>query len=319
MAFLDQIIHSIVPHKKHGNIPHLLKAECIGLLSLLVVVLFFLNQNNFYIIDKLGLTGAIYPAVLIDLTNQDRTENGVHTLAWNDTLESAAKLKAYDMVQNKYFAHTSPTGISPWYWFSQAKYDFVYAGENLAVDFTESSDVEKAWLNSPTHRANVLNSHYTEIGIAATNGTIDGRDTIFVVEFFGKPLGKVAGISTTNSPAPKTKTTAPLKIIKEIDKSNEKFISAKNLEATEEVLGSAATNQGSMSNWYMRLAVQPTNTIKIVYGTIFGLILVAMILVFSKEYQRHHTKHLFFGLLLITLTGTFFFLMNSPSILLAFN
>ena len=60
-----------------------------------------------------------------------------------------------DMAEKSYFAHTSPEGLTPWYWITLAGYRFSLAGENLAIDFTESEDVENAWMNSPAHRASI--------------------------------------------------------------------------------------------------------------------------------------------------------------------
>lgn len=343
MKYLEQLIHTVVPHPKHRNIPHLLTVKFFGLVSILVVMLFFVNQNNFSIIRGLDLTGAVYPAVLADLTNTDRALAGVSSLTWNPTLENAARQKAEDMIANGYFAHTSPAGVSPWFWFDQAKYTFIYAGENLAIDFTESEKVEQAWLNSPTHRANVLNSQFTEIGIAAVDGNFSGRNTTFVVEFFGKPMKtKVASASTTTT-KPKTavvantkttepevagastetiikpKTNIPVKILTETSKENEKFISAQNLEATDSSLDSIGTEANTkLSTWYMRLAVSPTNAIKAVYQMILALVAIAMMLMLTKEYERHHTKHLIMGLLLIALTGALFYMIKQPAIVQAF-
>ena len=91
------------------------------------------------------------------------------------------------MVKNGYFAHTSPSGLTPWYWFGNVGYDFTYAGENLAVNFSDSQDVTRAWLNSPEHRANIMDSNYTQIGIATAQGTYNGQSATYVVELFGSP------------------------------------------------------------------------------------------------------------------------------------
>lgn len=339
MKYLEKLIHTIIPHPKNKNIPHLLQAEFIGLLSCLVVLLFFINQNNLSLIRQLNLTGAIYPAVLTDMTNQDRTEEGVQKLIWSPTLENAARMKASDMLQNGYFAHTSPAGKTPWHWLEEAKYNFVYAGENLAIDFSESADVEQAWLNSPTHRANVLNTNYTEIGIMALDGIYQGRNTTFVVEFFGKPIAaKTAQAKTTqekNPIAPKTtkisnpevagasiqttnKPQTPIKVLQEADKTTEKFIAIQNLEATEPVIVDSNTYQSKLSTWYQRLAVSPTNTIRAIYALIVLIVGMSMVLVLTKEYQKHHTKHLIMGTLLIVLTGVFLYSLHSPNITMAF-
>jgi hypothetical protein len=92
-----------------------------------------------------------------------------------------------------YFAHTSPQGVNPWHWFNKANYNYTYAGENLAMNFVEAEDAMQAWMNSPTHRDNIISKNYTEIGIAVGVGKIDGVDTTIVVQLFGKRYVRVAG------------------------------------------------------------------------------------------------------------------------------
>ncbi|TSA46334.1 CAP domain-containing protein [bacterium] len=122
---------------------------------------------------------------VIDLTNADRTEKGLSILKENDKLKKAAENKADDMVLNDYFSHNSPEGLTPWHWMEQEKYDYNYAGENLAMDFTTAEKMNEAWLASPTHRANILNEKYKNIGIAVKEGMINGHSTIDVVQMFG--------------------------------------------------------------------------------------------------------------------------------------
>ena len=131
---------------------------------------------------------AVLSSVLVDLTNLDRSTNAVVRLKINPLLEEAARLKASDMATKGYFAHVSPEGVTPWHWFAVAGYDYADAGENLAIDFFESADVEKAWMNSPLHRANILNGSFTEVGIATATGTYQGYPTTFVVQMFGRPI-----------------------------------------------------------------------------------------------------------------------------------
>jgi len=125
-----------------------------------------------------------------DLTNQERANLVLPLLKRNPILDQAAQLKANDMAVNGYFAHNSPTGITPWYWFGQVGYLFTYAGENLAVHFSDSDEVVSAWMASPTHRANIVNSNYTEIGIGTARGIYQGYETVFVVQLFGRPAMK---------------------------------------------------------------------------------------------------------------------------------
>jgi hypothetical protein len=128
---------------------------------------------------------AVITAVLIDLANDSRVGAQAPHLTYNAQLQAAAQLKANDMAAKGYFAHQSPDGKMPWDWISLVGYPYVYAGENLAVDFNDSKEVNQAWLNSPTHRSNLLNPHFTEIGIATAEGMYQGRPTTFVVQLFG--------------------------------------------------------------------------------------------------------------------------------------
>lgn len=122
---------------------------------------------------------------IIALTNSERTNLGLANLQENALLDSAAMQKAQDMFSNQYFAHTSPQGINSWYWFDKVKYDYHYAGENLAINFTKPTDVVSAWMDSPTHKANITNQNYTEIGVAVLGGTFDDHHTFIVVQEFG--------------------------------------------------------------------------------------------------------------------------------------
>jgi hypothetical protein len=127
---------------------------------------------------------AVYAEKLVVLANQSRTSE----LKVNPLLTLAAQNKANDMAKNGYFSHVTPQGKTPWQWISEAGYSYAYAGENLAVNFTESEEVNKAWLNSPSHRANIVNSKFTEIGIATAEGYYEGHKATYVVQMFGAPL-----------------------------------------------------------------------------------------------------------------------------------
>lgn len=141
-------------------------------------ILLFINfpQNIFF--------ADITKAALENFTNQTRQSMGFSVLVENQKLNQAAQLKAENMVQNQYFSHTSPQGLTPWHWFLQAGYNYKYAGENLAVGFYDSEEVYNAWLNSPSHRANLLNPNYKEVGTAILKG-IGQNNAIVVVQLFG--------------------------------------------------------------------------------------------------------------------------------------
>lgn len=124
---------------------------------------------------------------VVSQTNVLRSSLGFSTLKANPTLESAAWQKLQDMIGGQYFAHTSPSGISPWYWFDLSKYKYTYAGENLAIGFVDAKTTVDAWANSPSHRANLLNPNYKEIGIAIAPAKINNNTGYLVVQLFGTP------------------------------------------------------------------------------------------------------------------------------------
>jgi uncharacterized protein YkwD len=135
------------------------------------------------------MTGLIVAAVLqsqiASLTNADRSAQHIAPVTESKELDAAAQKKAEDMLANQYFAHTSPQGITPWYWLLKSGYIYMYAAENLAMDFYDAQSVEAAWMASPTHRANILNSKYKNIGIGIAQGTYQGKPVVFIAEEFG--------------------------------------------------------------------------------------------------------------------------------------
>ncbi|MCX6729978.1 MAG: CAP domain-containing protein [Candidatus Portnoybacteria bacterium] len=149
---------------------------------------------------------------LIEMTNQARIEQGLEPLTVSSKLSEAAEKKAMDMINQNYFSHTSPDGLSPWYWVSNAGYKYSTAGENLAKDFSESEYVHQAWMNSPSHKANILNKNYQDIGVAVLRGNINGRETTVAVQFFGKIIATKTVATTTKTTTKKT-AVAPKPVI----------------------------------------------------------------------------------------------------------
>jgi len=143
----------------------------------------------------------ISPADVIALANSARSKAGLTPLSANTELTIAAQAKAEDMLKNDYFAHTSPAGATPWSWIKQAGYQYKAAGENLAINFTDVAEEHSAWMKSPTHRANILNAEYQEIGVAVVSGKIDGKESVVTVELFGTPFYAVADRASAVPPA----------------------------------------------------------------------------------------------------------------------
>ncbi|MDO8552694.1 MAG: CAP domain-containing protein [bacterium] len=142
----------------------------------------------------------------IALVNADRAGNGAKPVAEDALLNLAAQKKADDMAARGYFSHTAPDGSQPWKWFTSAGYYYTSAGENLAMDFNSADSIERAWMNSPSHRKNLLNTKYTKMGIGIAQGIYNGKSTTFVVQFFAAPAPTVA---KKNVPSKKVVTSRP--------------------------------------------------------------------------------------------------------------
>lgn len=180
-----------IPHRGNQHRPHFLRAKNTRtvLLAVLVfeMILFLLPTLTYVRWTAKTNVAEVLPAVISDLTNQEREQSHLSALKVSSLLTEAAQEKAQDMAQNTYFAHVSPQGKTPWHWLSQVGYQYEYAGENLAINFADSADVTEAWMNSPTHRANIVKGVYTEIGTGIAYGTYQGRSTIFVVQMYANP------------------------------------------------------------------------------------------------------------------------------------
>ena len=155
----------------------------------------------------LGYASNITVEQVVALSNAERAKSGLPALRFNATLSQSAAAKASDMFTSQYWAHTSPQGKEPWDFFRSAGYSYKVAGENLARDFSTTPDMMAAWMNSPTHRANIMNSRYEEIGIAVVNGTLNGIETTLVVQHFGSPAQAVAQIPPQSATAETAEST----------------------------------------------------------------------------------------------------------------
>ena len=160
---------------------------CLLIVKIISIVVFINFPKNIFFAD-------ITKNDLISLINQKRLSLSVLPLIESQKLDQAALLKAQDMLAKDYFSHQSPSGVTPWYWFSKAGYNYKYAGENLAIGFLNSEDVYRAWINSASHKENIINPNYKEVGTAVLTGEFKGNDVTVIVQLFGNP--KIANIQT---------------------------------------------------------------------------------------------------------------------------
>jgi len=190
--------HYFIPQERNNHRATILKPTFL----LFFLILYLLNQSIIKSLVTLkpgilGYSSEITAQKVFDQTNNERVKLGLEPLTYNPVLSESAKSKAEDMFSNNYWAHNSPQGKTPWTFFDTAGYKYSVAGENLAKDFYDTDSLLKAWMNSPTHKENIVNNKYQEIGIAVVNGTLGGIKTTLVVQHFGTPLVATTQKNTT--------------------------------------------------------------------------------------------------------------------------
>lgn len=184
---LKKIHHYVIPHEGNGYKPHVVRHKnLIAYSALLILVKLLIVGTLFLSYPGKAEFSTITTNRIVELTNRARTEEGLSELRINETLNRAAMLKAQHMISNNYFAHDAPDGSKPWKWFKQVGYEYTYAGENLAMNFSEAEDAVEAWMESPSHRENMLSPNYQDIGVAVVIGELEGSQTTLVVQLFGK-------------------------------------------------------------------------------------------------------------------------------------
>ncbi|MBI3231975.1 MAG: hypothetical protein HYZ51_02760 [Candidatus Doudnabacteria bacterium] len=186
--FFAHLHDHFIPHPRNNYHPHIFGNRLTTLFSMLLVVVKIFSLSYLSFGPALPVfSSAITSENVFNLTNQSRTSFGLKSLTQNPVLSQAAQFKADDMAKKGYFSHTSPDGRLPWSFIQGAGYNYIMAGENLAVNFFEAESMSQAWMNSESHKANILNKNFEEIGIGIAEGQYGGKTSIFVVQMFGVP------------------------------------------------------------------------------------------------------------------------------------
>ena len=193
------------------------------IITFFVISTFLLKTLNSTYPQVLGITTDITSEQLLGHLNKEREKNNLETLNLNPELSAAAMNKANDMFAKNYWSHNSPDGKTPWDFIKDSGYAYVYAGENLARGFTESSDVTKAWLESQSHKENMLSSNYSDVGFAIVTGTLNGEETVLVVEEFGnRNLAVLPKIENIQKEVPQESVPNPQEILVASSRVNNK-------------------------------------------------------------------------------------------------
>lgn len=206
MKLFETISHLFHPRRSNNHRPRILHPEGLAFLPLIVIGFFIVVKSSGiasqFTGSILGYASNITVDQVISYSNAERAKSGLSALSYDSKLSAAAAGKANDMFINQYWAHTSPAGKEPWDFIQAAGYSYQVAGENLARDFSNTSDMTAAWMASPTHRANIMNSRYTHIGVAVVNGVLNGTETTLVVQMFGRPSSANAQPQIAQQPQP---------------------------------------------------------------------------------------------------------------------
>lgn len=293
MSFLSDLF---IPQHNNDHRAGILKPQMLSLLTLFFVCSqIFLNVFSFTGAKVLGYSSNISPERILELTNKKRVESGLSPLKANSLLSEAAQRKAADMFAFNYWAHSSPSGRDPWSFFKEIGYKYIYAGENLARDFKDPESVVEAWMNSPSHKENLLNGKYQEIGIAVVDGTLQGVETTLVVQHFGSQVKVVAKKPVKEVSPSQEIAKSPVVIQGESQKT----------ESVQEVPTTQTISPDTEGRF--KPIINPFSLTKIIViflaGTLFGAFLGDLLIVSEKKTPRLSSKSfaqlLFLGFIIL--------------------
>lgn len=111
-----------------------------------------------------------FAAQVLDLVNQERQKAGLQPVQLDEQVAAVATKKSEDMRDKNYFSHDSPTYGSPFDMLKQFGVNYNSAGENIAAGQRTPEEVMKAWMESPGHKANILSSNFTHLGVGVAKG-----------------------------------------------------------------------------------------------------------------------------------------------------
>lgn len=190
----------------HHHSPHYVKTYWPYLPILAVLVLGFAANGWMGRLHRsvLGYATDMSAQALLDDTNAERADSGESALAINTQLDQAAQAKADDMAARDYWSHDTPDGKTPWTFITAAGYDYQTAGENLAYGFATAGDTVTGWMNSPEHRANILNTTYRDVGFGIANipDYQSGGPETLVVAMYGSLAGEAVRAAQPASATP---------------------------------------------------------------------------------------------------------------------
>lgn len=195
---LKRAKHHVYPCAENNHHPHILHHKSLLITSVgLILLKLFVIGFTIFLPSQSVYSTSLTIQNLFTLTNAARAQANLPAYSLNAKLNWSAQAKADDMAKHGYFSHVGPDGKTAYNWIRMSGYGGKYMGENLAVHYTASEEAQQGWLASPMHRANILHSTFTDVGIGISQGVFENAQTFFIVEHFGGFAS-----SSTIAPAP---------------------------------------------------------------------------------------------------------------------
>ena len=288
MSAKSAAVHAFIPRESNNNKARVLHTP---VLVLLLAAFIFFQKSVVVNVSIpapriLGYASQISTSEVIKLTNQKRQSEGLDILAESELLNSAAKLKGQDMLAKGYWAHVSPDGTQPWDFFKVVGYKYKYAGENLARDFTNPASTVQAWMESTSHRENLLSPHYAEIGVAVVEGNLAGKDTTIVVQLFGSTVANSPQMSNSST------QTKAASVAAQIDQAAPVPVAQVNVQNKEPIITTDAVST---------TAAAPKILSLVVISFLLGAVIVDAFVLWMRGRHRSSSSPLahiaFFGMI----------------------
>lgn len=310
MSVFAKLRHWLLPHHTNNFRARLLHNSGIfAVIALVLAVNVFVRLLDSTPLHILGFTSTVTIDEVVRLTNERRIAAGLKTLSYNEKLADAARRKAANMLEENYWAHNSPSGKSPWVWFTDAGYKYTFAGENLAKDFGDSTRMMEAWMNSQTHRDNIVNSKYQEIGVAVVPGTLLGQETVLVVQLFGTSSGGGGSVPQAAS-VPPVAVTPQVTEVKTVPAAPVSTPVPEVISATpEEVAAVQEVTAPILNEFKVKKYLSLTTTILFILVLVFDL-LVAESRALSRRVGKNWAHIVFINVILLAVT-----IVNAGSIM----
>lgn len=250
---------------------------------------------------------AVETNTLMNLINQERDKRNLTTLSVHQSLLRAAYEKSQDMIDRDYFSHIDPDGNYVWGKITSAGYTpYKILGENLAIDFSTSEGMIKAWIDSPTHRANLLHPEFVDQGLSALFGDYQDRYTNLTTSLFGT----LATYPKPKTEKPKTEaptiTTKPPQIPPPAEPKSLTYTPPQTIpQSSSEPTTTPITESTNVTNKYPN-AFTMSRVIFSAFGILLLIILAmdSIIIHQHKELiQRSFSSYHLFGFILIVLVS----------------